>query len=76
MFGNENHSKETSGKYHRTLVLGMFSEPEKDRKGVHVILQQLHFFRVLEYPKCFRHSQNYVLSRERDLKPPPAALPQ
>lgn len=44
MFGNGNHSKETSGKYHRTLVLGMFSEPENDRKGVHVIVKHRYVF--------------------------------
>ena len=31
-FGNGNHSKETSGKYHRRLVSDMSSGPEIDRK--------------------------------------------
>lgn len=35
MFGNGNHSRETSGKYHRTLVSDMFSEPENDKNKAH-----------------------------------------
>lgn len=78
-FGNGNHSAETSGIYHRTLVSDMFYEPENDRKKkayMYFFSSDAFFFKVQGHSNCFRYSQNYVLLRERGLKPPPVALLQ
>lgn len=77
MFGNGNHSEGTSGKYRRTLVSDMFCEPETDRdKYSFVSLTVTLSWELRILLSAFGYSQNYALSRGRDLKPPPAALPQ
>lgn len=77
MFGNGNHSEGTSGKYRRTLVSDMFCEPETDRdKYSFVSLTVTLSWELRILLSAFGYSQNYASSRGRDLKPPPAALPQ